>query len=109
MRERSSGKITITVSRAELVMLQDAVDDANPGSSAAWRALGRRLHALTGEDLPSELVTPGDSRSAGGRVSVRSAQAETSKDATCSGRPSPAFSERAGDHRSGRIHRDRAS
>ncbi len=55
MRERSSGKITITVSRAELVMLQDALDDAIGGSwhnQRAYYALGRRLHALTGEELP---------------------------------------------------------
>lgn len=44
MRERRSDKTAISVSRAELFVLQDLVDDA-----CGDCALGRRLHALTGE------------------------------------------------------------
>ncbi len=44
MRQRRTGKGAIEVTRRELFMLQDAIDDAFGDC-----ALGGRLHALTGE------------------------------------------------------------
>ena len=57
MGDRRKGRTAITVTRAELIMLQDALDDAIGGSwhnQSAYYALGRRLHVLTGEELPPD-------------------------------------------------------
>jgi hypothetical protein len=53
---KRSRAIRLTVTRTELLWIQDAVDDIGalpkPSTDARLFALQRKLHALTGEELP---------------------------------------------------------
>lgn len=69
--QRKKRSFRLIISRAELLMLQDATDDVASGGATVdaarrLRALQRKLHALTGEELTAPCLCR-DDRAGGAR------------------------------------------